>query len=98
MKTKKKYAQEILDVINIYSDEDSRRLLIESIILGIQDENVLNVINNNFASPNPLKQDLKAVLFCAEDFKSATLLQVDGMFNPSKMSPVFSSKTDPYSL
>ena len=56
-----------------------------------QDDAVLHIINNHFNSLNPQKLHLKAKKIVREDFKNATLLQVDGLFNPSQLPLVFKS-------
>lgn len=65
--------------------------LIEAIpdIMRCQDQNVLKVINEKFRSLNPQKQHLMARLLTSEDFNKATLLQVDGDFNPSQLPLTF---------
>jgi hypothetical protein len=60
-------------------------------LIETQDKAVLKTINSQFCSLNPEKRSLEAVLFTLDDFKEATLLQVDGMFNPSQLSPTFTS-------
>lgn len=54
-------------------------------LINNQDDAVLEVINKLFYSLNPLKHTLKAKKLTQEDFKNATLLQADGMFNPSQL-------------
>ena len=54
-----------------------------------QNDDVLNTINSHFYSLNPEKLNLKAKKLHQDDFKKATLLQVDGLFNPSQLPPTF---------
>lgn len=58
-------------------------------IIRDQDDAVLQTINNSFYSLNPQKQSLQAKKLTLDDFKNATLLQVDGVFNPSRLPPTF---------
>ncbi len=58
-------------------------------IVKQQDADVIKIINEEFASLNQQKQDLKAVKLSERDFKEATLLQADGIFNPSQLPPKF---------
>ena len=58
-------------------------------VLNQQDESLLNLINHNFQSINSEKQGLIAKTLTLENFKEATLLQVDGMFNPSQLPPTY---------
>jgi hypothetical protein len=61
-----------------------RNHLQESIseILMLQNERLLNAVNE-FSSENPQKKHIARKL-ALDDFKEATLVQADGMFNPSK--------------
>lgn len=59
-------------------------------ILKSQTMDVVDVINRKFCSKNHLKQNQIAEMLVQDDFHSATLLQVDGMFNPSKLAQTFS--------
>lgn len=54
-----------------------------------QNSEILNIINTHFYSFNPQKRNLNAKKLTREDFKNAILLQVDGLFNPSQLSPTF---------
>lgn len=54
-----------------------------------QNDEILNNINNHFYSLNPQKRNLKAKKLSKEDFKNAILIQADGLFNPSQLSPTF---------
>lgn len=54
-----------------------------------QDDEVLKKINHDFYSINPVKSKHAAIKLVEEDFKSAILLQVDGMFNPSQLPQIF---------
>ena len=58
-------------------------------VINNQDDGDLETINHCFRSLNFQKQDLKAKKLTQEDFKNATLLQVDGLFNPSQLPPLF---------
>jgi len=58
-------------------------------LINNQDDAVLQTINNTFHSLNPQKQSLQAKKFTLDDFKNATLLQVDGVFNPSRLPSTF---------
>jgi NADP-dependent 3-hydroxy acid dehydrogenase YdfG len=58
-------------------------------ILQHQEERILTIINDKFRSLNCQKHDLQAKLLTIDDFKEATLLQVDGDFNPSELPPTF---------
>lgn len=57
-------------------------------ILLTQTDELINCINNEFRSPNICKQQTAQKLM-RSDFKNANLLQVDGMFNPSKLPESF---------
>ncbi len=61
-------------------------------ILKNQDEKIVEMVNNQFRSLNPEKNELTARKMMIEDFKEATLLQVDGMFNPSNLPETFEWK------
>lgn len=52
-----------------------------------QSDEVLQTINDHFYSFNPQKRRAKKLL--QEDFKNATLLQVDDLFNPSQLPQTF---------
>jgi hypothetical protein len=58
-------------------------------ILKSQNEAVLQKVNDSFYSKNSQKSKNQAKKFAREDFKSATLLQVDGNFNPSQLPSLF---------
>lgn len=58
-----------------------------------QSEEVLKKINTYFYSLNPQKRNLSAKKLTQQDFKNAILLQVDGLFNPSQLSPTFKLET-----
>ena len=52
-------------------------------IIDRQDEAILQLVNEAFRSPNPLKQNQTTKALMHDDFLQATLVQVEGMFNPS---------------
>lgn len=58
-----------------------------------QDDEILQKINEQFYSLNPHKHHLIAKKLTQQDFKNAILLQVDGLFNPSQLSPTFTFET-----
>lgn len=60
-------------------------------LINNQEDAVLQVINNCFYSLNTHKRNLKAKKLIQADFKNATLLQVDGLFNPSQLPQTFKS-------
>lgn len=66
-------------------------------VIAQQNDNLIAQINARFPSKNPEKKGLRAKRLRSEDFKEATLLQVDDMFNPSRLPSQFSiidSKND----
>lgn len=54
-----------------------------------QSKEVLKLITQQFGSLNSNKSHMQAKPLTLEDFKEATLLQVDGLFNPSQLPPNF---------
>lgn len=58
-------------------------------VIGSQSAEVLTMVNEQFGSFNPQKNHLKARTLLMEDFKEAVLLQVDGLFNPSRLPSHF---------
>jgi hypothetical protein len=58
-------------------------------IIASQNDALIQSINRKFLSLNALKQDQKAKRLTLDDFKRARLVQVDGMFNPSKHGAKF---------
>lgn len=58
-------------------------------IVKDQDQSIVDKINAYFRSPNPQKAHLKAQELARRDFKQATLLQVDDLFNPSQLPSHF---------
>lgn len=71
-----------------YSVENHLNLILFD-LLDKQSDEVIEIINKNFCSLNPQKNSHKAKKLTCEDFKKATLLQVDGLFNPSQLPPLF---------
>lgn len=61
-------------------------------VLDVQTQELIDAINKEplFASENQAKNDHKALWLKKEDFSPATLLQVDGIFNPKKLPDHFS--------
>jgi hypothetical protein len=54
-------------------------------VLALQDSQLLHAINHQYASANPSKKSESANFLRAEDFRLASLLQVNGLFNPSTL-------------
>lgn len=63
-------------------------------LIESQNDEVLQKINEQFYSLNPQKHHLNAARLTQQDFKNATLLQVDGLFNPSQLAPTFTFEID----
>src|SRR6202044_1925405 len=55
-------------------------------VLALQDEPLLFAINHCYASSNPVKATEQTARLTKDDFYEATLLQVNGLFNPSQLS------------
>ncbi len=58
-------------------------------ILDSQDEAILQLVNEAFRSPNPLKKNQRTKALVKDDFSQATLVQVESMFNPSSHPKAF---------
>lgn len=86
-----------LQLENRYSTTNHLSQIFDHLI-DEQDDSVLQAVNEHFYSFNPEKRHLKAQFLTRADFKSAVLLQVDGLFNPSQLSPTFTLNTSPISL
>lgn len=71
-----------------YSVKNHLSTVLDEIIPN-QNRGLIDKMNAKFRSPNPVKQSQMATALTKVDFKSATLLQVDGMFNPSKLGQSF---------
>lgn len=76
-----------LDLPGSYSVQNHLALVLDD-MLSHQDEKQIAIIRNEFDSLNPLKSHPLEKL-AAQDFKKATLLQVDGMFNPIDLGSKF---------
>lgn len=78
-----------VEMQNCYRIKNHLKTILSSLIAD-QDLFVLNVINSKFLSMNQNKQDLTATFLQQEDFKEATILQADRLFNPSQLPKFFS--------
>jgi len=78
-----------LELEDSYKVTNHLNTILESLIAS-QDQRILDTVNEKFLSLNDQKLELKAKFLCPEDFKRGTVLQADGLFNPSKLPKTFS--------